>query len=134
MVKITSLLVLSFSVLIFLIYRLLLLLCVKKRTNNGHTTWMYIMCKKQMGQLFLLLYLYTSDPNKVMIFILSEVLDLFSCMMWKDNKIIAFGVKTCSYRHEVHTLYLSRTFTLPTNLRHYCIAYKVAIPNLAQKQ
>ena len=40
-----------------------------------------------------------------MIFILSEVLDLFSDMMWKDNnKIIAFGVKTCSYRHVVHIL------------------------------
>jgi len=63
------------------------------------------MCKKQMRQLFLLLYLYKiiSDPNKVVIFILQEVLDLFSDMMWKDNnKIIAFGVKTCSYRHAVH--------------------------------
>ena len=40
-----------------------------------------------------------------MIFILSEVLDLFSDMMWKDNnKIIAFGVKTCSYRHVVDIL------------------------------
>ena len=63
------------------------------------------MCKKQMRQLFLLLYLCISDSNKVMIFILSEVLDLFSDMMWKDNnKIIAFGVKTCSYRHVVHIL------------------------------
>ena len=42
------------------------------------------MCKKQMRQ-FLLLYLYISDQNKVMIFILSEVLDLFSDMMWRDN-------------------------------------------------
>ena len=42
------------------------------------------MCKKQMRQ-FLLLYLYISDHNKVMIFILSEVLDLFSDMMWRDN-------------------------------------------------
>ena len=58
-----------------------------------------------MRQLFLLLYLYISDRNKVMIFILSEVLGLFSDMMWKDNnKIIAFGVKTCSYRHVVHIL------------------------------
>lgn len=49
--------------------------------------------------------LYISDPNKVMIFILSEVLDLFSDMMWKDNnKIIAFRVKTCSYRHVVDIL------------------------------
>ena len=40
-----------------------------------------------------------------MIFILSEVLDLFSDMMWKDNnKIIAFGVKTCRYRHVVDIL------------------------------
>ena len=40
-----------------------------------------------------------------MIFILSEVLDLFSDMMWRDNnKIIAFGVKICSYRHVVHIL------------------------------
>lgn len=63
------------------------------------------MCKKQMRQLFLLLYLCISDSNKVMIFILSEVLDLFSDMMWRDNnKIIAFGVKTCSYRHVVHIL------------------------------
>ena len=58
-----------------------------------------------MRQLVLLLYLCISDPNKVMIFILSEVLDLFSDMMWRDNnKIIAFGVKTCSYRHVVHIL------------------------------
>lgn len=58
-----------------------------------------------MRQLFLLLYLCISDSNKVMIFILSEVLDLFSDMMWRDNnKIIAFGVKTCSYRHVVHIL------------------------------
>lgn len=40
-----------------------------------------------------------------MIFILSEVLDLFSDMIWKDNnKIITFGVKNCSYRHVVHIL------------------------------
>lgn len=40
-----------------------------------------------------------------MIFILSEVLDLFSAMMWRDNnKIITFGVKNCSYRHVVHIL------------------------------
>ena len=78
-----------------------------------------------MRQLFLLLYLCISDSNKVMIFILSEVLDLFSDMMWRDNnKIIAFGVKTCSYRHSP---YLSRTFTFPTKQMHYCIAYKVAI-------
>ena len=58
-----------------------------------------------MRQLFLLLYLCISDPNKVMIFILSEVLDLFSDMIWKDNnKIITFGVKNCSYRHVVHIL------------------------------
>ena len=63
------------------------------------------MCMKQMRQLFLLLYLCISDPNKVMIFILSEVLDLFSDMMWRDNnKIITFGVKNCSYRHVVHIL------------------------------
>lgn len=63
------------------------------------------MCMKQMRQLFLLLYLCISDPNKVMIFILSEVLDLFSDMIWKDNnKIITFGVKNCSYRHVVHIL------------------------------
>ena len=63
------------------------------------------MCRKQMRQLFLLLYLCISDPNKVMIFILSEVLDLFSDMIWKDNnKIITFGVKNCSYRHVVHIL------------------------------
>ena len=63
------------------------------------------MCTKQMRQLFLLLYLCISDLNKVMIFILSEVLDLFSDMIWKDNnKIITFGVKNCSYRHVVHIL------------------------------
>ena len=40
-----------------------------------------------------------------MIFILSEVLDLFSDMIWEDNnKIITFGVKNCSYRHVVHIL------------------------------
>ena len=58
-----------------------------------------------MRQLFLLLYLCISDSNKVMIFILSEVLDLFSDMIWKDNnKIITFGVKNCSYRHVAHIL------------------------------
>ena len=58
-----------------------------------------------MRQLFLLLYLCISDSNKVMIFILSEVLDLFSDMMWRDNsKIITFGVKNCSNRHVVHIL------------------------------
>ena len=92
------------------------------------------MCTKQMRQLFLLLYLCISDPNKVMIFILSEVLDLFSDMIWKDNnKIITFGVKNCSYRQVVDIL-VGLFNTFPTNLMHYCILYKVAIPNLAQKQ
>ena len=55
--------------------------------------------------IFTVVFKCISDPNKVMIFILSEVLDLFSDMMWKDNnKIIAFGVKNCSYRHVVHIL------------------------------
>lgn len=77
------------------------------------------MCTKQMRQLFLLLYLCISDPNKVMIFILSEVLDLFSDMIWKDNnKIITFGVKNCSYRHVVHILVGLLLFQKPNALLH----------------
>ena len=106
MVKITSLLVLSFSVLIFLTYGLLLLFCVTKEDQQ----WAYILDVDNVHEtneaiIFTVVFKCISDPNKVMIFILSEVLDLFSDMIWKDNnKIITFGVKNCSYRHVVHIL------------------------------